>query len=541
VVLETVAGAHSLYAWLGCGAVGFLRPVVTSTFYLDWQIWGTNPIGFHFFNVFVHILNAILVMLILKYLMTLSCVEEAKCFAPATAGLIFLVLPCHTESVSWISGRGDVVATFFVCASMLCYLMAYRGKEQKFVGLSLAFFTLGLFSKESVIAIPLLIIVINLGTAFCNKNFCKDDYRLKLLPLSTVAYFFIVLIIYLAVRKLVVGEFIGGYGFSIHAPFDVDKIIFFTGRKLIKLFVPLNIIVWLDVARYGIGVPVARILLGLLGLIAAAFSFGVILAYGVGVCSRKNRSGERLLRAFSNKSHILIIIFCCTMVSFVGTLNLNINMYSTDSDRHVYLPSVFGAMILAVIMAALLRRARKAWIVLIVIILGYCSTLLTINSNWRSAGEISMRVLTVLRAEISATPLIITNLPDNLNGAYVWRNGLLTALRLHGEKEARNGQVIVASWQNLASPQDKTFVERRQDCCSIQFDSGTFFLNSRASDEANGRYSHRDPSLPRNDFFEIIELGPNSFGIRFFPQDPEPMVFYYSAGRLHRLKPLLDG
>lgn len=429
--------------------------------------------------------------------------------------------------------RGCCCYFFFACASIICYLMAYRGKEQKFVGLSLAFFTLGLFSKESCIAIPLLIIVINLGIAFCNKNFCKDDYRLKLLPLSTVAYFFIVLIIYLAVRRLVVGEFIGGYGFSVHAPFDVDKILFHTGRKLTKLFVPLNMVVWLDVARY-------RILFGLLGLIAAAFSLGAILAY-VGVRSRRNRSVERLLRAFSSKLHILIIIFCCTMVCFVGTLTMGVALDSTEGDRHVYLPSVFGVMMLAVIMEALLRKTKNAWIVLTVIIFGYFGSLLTINSNWRSAGEISNQVLTVLRDEISATPLIITNLPDNLNGAYVWRNGLLSALRLHGGKTASNANIVVASWQNLVSPHDKAFVVKHQDYYSIQFDSGIFFLNAIPSAHFHKRYSYRDSRLPRNDFFEIVDLGPNSFGIRFFPQDPEPMVFCYSAGRLHRLKPLLDG
>jgi hypothetical protein len=531
-VLETVSGKHSLYAWVGCGAVGFLRPVVTASFYLDWLIWGMNPLGFHFFNVLIHVLNAILVMQILKYLMMLSCVEKANRLAPATAALIFLILPCHTESVSWISGRGDVVATFFVSSSILCYLMAYKEKVQEFVGLSLAFFTLGLFSKENCIAIPILIIVVNLGIAFCNKNFCKDDRRLELLPLSTIAYFLIILIIYLAVRKLVVGEFIGGYGFSAHASFDVDKITFYAGRKLTKLFVPLDIIVWLDVPRYGI-------LLRLLGSIAAALSVGAIMAYAaVGVRPGKNRSTERLLRTFSNNAHILIITFCCMMACFLGTLNLGIALDSTEADRHVYLASVFGAMMLAVIMAALLRRTRKAWIVLIVIIIGYVGSLLTINSNWRTAGEISTRVFKVLRDEISATPVIITNLPDNLHGAYIWRNGLVSALRLLGEKTASNPHVVVASWQNLVSPHDKTFVTGHQDYHRIQFDSGIFFLNSRPSDDSNQRYSHRDARLPRHDFFEIVDLGPNSFGIRFcLQQDPEPIVFYYSAGRLHGLKP----
>src|SRR3989339_66237 len=38
------------------------------------------------------------------------------------SGLFFLILPNHPEAVSWISGRGDVLAAFFYILSLALYI-----------------------------------------------------------------------------------------------------------------------------------------------------------------------------------------------------------------------------------------------------------------------------------------------------------------------------------------------------------------------------------------------------------------------------------
>jgi protein O-mannosyl-transferase len=53
-----------------------------------------------------------------------------------------------------------------------------------------------------------------------------------------------------------------------------------------------------------------------------------------------------------------------------------------------------------------------------------------VNVNWSRAGDLSKYIISSLVTHITRSHVIIINAPDNLNGAYVFRNGLFPALRL---------------------------------------------------------------------------------------------------------------
>ncbi|MGH9461246.1 MAG: tetratricopeptide repeat protein, partial [Vicinamibacteria bacterium] len=92
----------------------FYRPLMTLSFFIDYSFWGENPTGFHATNLLLHLINVLLVY---------SCfsVLASRELALVSAAL-FAVHPVHTESVTWISGRTDLLATAFVLGSFRCYL-----------------------------------------------------------------------------------------------------------------------------------------------------------------------------------------------------------------------------------------------------------------------------------------------------------------------------------------------------------------------------------------------------------------------------------
>lgn len=148
----------------------YYRPIVSSSYAIDFSIWGLNPYGFHLTNIIIHILSCLLLYKILSLLFWRY--KYRNLFALFST-LIFAVHPVHTEAVSWISGRTDSMVTMFFFASFLFYieytkelrfeskehsLQTVKGNKTIYLLLSLIFYSLGLLSKEMIVTMPFIIL-----------------------------------------------------------------------------------------------------------------------------------------------------------------------------------------------------------------------------------------------------------------------------------------------------------------------------------------------------------------------------------------------
>lgn len=131
--------------------VRYFRPLVTTSFAVDWAIYGGNASGFHVTNLLLH---AIATVLAYRTLVRWSGRELLALLAT----LLWAWHPSKVEAVSWISGRTDVLCT-------LGLLIATSGAARRFRGLrhGLPLEIIGAFiafsSKESAIVLPGLIAV----------------------------------------------------------------------------------------------------------------------------------------------------------------------------------------------------------------------------------------------------------------------------------------------------------------------------------------------------------------------------------------------
>jgi len=86
---------------------GLYRPITVLTYWIGPRLFGPNPFGFHLENLLWHTATALLLLVLLRGLWP---AEPLMAFGAAA---LFAVHPVHTEAVSYISGRSDVLAAFW--------------------------------------------------------------------------------------------------------------------------------------------------------------------------------------------------------------------------------------------------------------------------------------------------------------------------------------------------------------------------------------------------------------------------------------------
>ncbi|MDD5070080.1 MAG: tetratricopeptide repeat protein [Candidatus Omnitrophica bacterium] len=162
----------------------FYRPLQILTYLFDYKLWKLNAFGYHLTNIIWHIFAVISLYLFLQFFLK-------KRLLSFISAMLFLIHPANTESVNYLSGRGDSIAFFFFMVSLLFYFKACDRNNWKFVFLSVFLYVLSLFSKEQSFILPAIVLLYHF-------SFRK---RLKL------GYFFpyvLTFSLYVAFRKFVI-------------------------------------------------------------------------------------------------------------------------------------------------------------------------------------------------------------------------------------------------------------------------------------------------------------------------------------------------
>lgn len=146
-------------------------PLTLMSYKMDYLIGGRNPFLYHFHNLVLHTLNAVLVT-------SLLFLFFQNRWLAILLGVLFAVHPLHTEAVVWASARKDLLSTFFFLSSLLMYLwwrsvegvegaasteLSTRSgvKVKRMYLFSIGLFLLGLLSKVMVLTLPLILFLID--------------------------------------------------------------------------------------------------------------------------------------------------------------------------------------------------------------------------------------------------------------------------------------------------------------------------------------------------------------------------------------------
>jgi tetratricopeptide (TPR) repeat protein len=123
----------------------YYRPLLTISFLIDKYVWGLEESFMHLQNIVVHLCNALLLFAVA--LRAGRLLEADSPFPAFLASLFFAIHPINTESIDWLSGRTDLLASLFILISV--YLLFSRTKSG-IVSMSAALFLLlACLAKES--------------------------------------------------------------------------------------------------------------------------------------------------------------------------------------------------------------------------------------------------------------------------------------------------------------------------------------------------------------------------------------------------------
>jgi tetratricopeptide (TPR) repeat protein len=154
------------------------RPLGIISFQLNYLLWGDNVFWFHFVNILIHILTALLVYKFLQLLtrtplVSASAVNDDSLQAvPFLVALLFVAHPVQTQAVTYIVQRFASLATLFYLAAAILYLQARLTQVKAdrlqqpaallLFGLAVLCAVMALFSKETAFTLPAAIVLIEL-------------------------------------------------------------------------------------------------------------------------------------------------------------------------------------------------------------------------------------------------------------------------------------------------------------------------------------------------------------------------------------------
>ncbi len=177
------------------------RPVVTLTFLIDYLIWELDPMGYHFTNLFLHLLCSIAVFLCFR-----SITRSELIAFPAA--MLLTVHPALGEAVNAIAFREDMLVSLFCILGIMTGTAVHKdqsmNKKVLLYGLTGLFGFLAMLSKESGMLFPVLFFLASVMQYQTRKKHSPDSpgYRIPAALIPALA----ALILYLPVRFVIMSN-----------------------------------------------------------------------------------------------------------------------------------------------------------------------------------------------------------------------------------------------------------------------------------------------------------------------------------------------
>ena len=137
-----------------------IRPAVMFTYWLNYQQSALSPHGYHLLNIWLHFFNSILAFFLVRKLARFVENDTWKLnVLSAFCAALFLLHPIQTDAVAYITGRSDLLSSFFVLTALAIFL--YRRALPSFTPYALIIviiFALACGAKESAVVLPVLLL-----------------------------------------------------------------------------------------------------------------------------------------------------------------------------------------------------------------------------------------------------------------------------------------------------------------------------------------------------------------------------------------------
>ena len=158
LTVTTLSGLYKI--WFSPASSPQYYPLVFTTFWLEYHLWGLNPVGYHAVNILLHICNSMLVLAVLR---------RFNLTWAFWAAAIFALHPVHVESVAWVTERKNVLSLLFYLLALQAYLRflgmpasdgLQGSRSKRDYCAALVFFFMALLSKTVAATLPAAILLL---------------------------------------------------------------------------------------------------------------------------------------------------------------------------------------------------------------------------------------------------------------------------------------------------------------------------------------------------------------------------------------------
>jgi len=132
--------------------LGWRRLVSNFFFTACYALFGPMAFLFYWTNLWLHVVNALLVFRLVRAV-------SGHWPTAVAAGLFFVAYERHQEPVFWIGTQHELLLAAGVLATLLCFLRYRRTGGRLWYALALAAFVFSVFTKESFIILPPLLVL----------------------------------------------------------------------------------------------------------------------------------------------------------------------------------------------------------------------------------------------------------------------------------------------------------------------------------------------------------------------------------------------
>ena len=299
------------------------RPLLVTSFAVDYAVHGLHPRGYHLVNLALHSLTVLLVYGLLR--------QQVGAGLSLWAAALFGVHPVHTQTVEYISSRSELAAGLGVLGAVYLYTSGGRLRN-----LAPGVYAAGLLCKSTAIAVVPLLFLYDVLHGEARRAW-RRQWAYWLI---TGAYFAVVVANGYLGRSL--GQDVRPYGIQLAN--QIKASVVYLGLFILPVHLSLEH-AFIDSSAWWNGPVVAA------GLMGASLGLAILGRGGL-----RGRWG-------------LGWVLACSALTFLVPLNVQVN------EQRLYLPSVGASMLVAVLVAgcrpSMLLRGLGAALVAILALMSW--------------------------------------------------------------------------------------------------------------------------------------------------------------------------
>ncbi len=501
----------------------FFRPASWTLLRFEHAAFGSDAAGYHVVSMGLQALNSALVVAMTSAVGTAIARRRGRTMngrrphaVALVAGLVFAVHPSHGEAVNWISAQPDLLMTAGALVAVATFAIGLDGHRAWRWASPIAF-AFSLVCKESAVVMPLALVAL-IWCAGAARGSQEGERSVQGVPsrerrasasmllaaigtIRPVAPHLVVLVAYLAARRLALHEVAGGYGLAAYA---------------------VSPLAWV---RQALGSGARSVLPS-----GPAWVWTIVAGAALAAAVASARWWQRRSAPPSTARMLAVFSVSSTLVTLLPVAAFGASPFSASGERYVYLPSAFASILVGLGVVALARRSRAvAWGVLAMTIAACAAISVREAGRWNDASR-SMAAMvdglgTAMSSRDGSGPLLVVEAPDSVRGAVSFRNAA-SGLDVV-DPALKSDQLLVVTARAIPDNDLDVDVDLSRDCTRIVVRPGA---GAEIGQDLGAR-SEVDPGP-----WSIRSTGQGGYVIDFErPVDPSQVV-WYSNGGLHRLE-----